>query len=746
MAKKTNEFLLEYFKRMIFRDMPIEQFVHYCGFVKSDDMAGNMKEWRDTLLEKDSSGNLVKNAAGLYVPKELPDPESGEWELDSAEWEKFFNAFQNAFQAMDANRNKFKYDDKATKFLNKYFGNDGQLFSYTTANIAAENKIDELKTLLTTYADKLKPMLRNYFSDDFSWDDLIDGLNSKKYNKDPKFRQRMTDIAEALAYDTRIPANSVVYSLINRQLDFAAISDGFGGGTINPAKMTHFKLVYSDLLKELYTNTKAFDAFSASDPTKISRLLNEAKGLLDYNSPDSPGYISPQRDDRLTLPQRVSEWWSDTYSNYLEKYVKLSGDRMFFSPFAKAIFKEIDKKGIKPTDGLQKILDSAGDISDALKKKFKKAPGQFDWFVQTMTEMKNTMKSGKAFAKALQNGRSLNLLVQNVIIKAVRENKIDEAKTTLELLSVLRYTYTSSKIMDALNKSDLTIFSDTGLSWNKTEGVRFITAAMDKGIKKALQLFGYTITIAGNVINRAGTKFNGRLNKMADAYNDQMTGEQNKLNNLRDTVRNVYTPMRDQARTDFSTLVAHHGNPNAVQRNVTAYSGARDAAQQVLNNRIDDLAAYVNTNPYATGNVNILIANDIWQKLQNDSSLAIDPHIIGMITDPALQNIVTNIQTAQANYQNASNTLNAEQIKYQELIDARDTLKTYNDLIHTARDEIASWDENHNDKFKELMAYWDICNSGVTHSWIGSKDKQQKKFDQDKNAVLEEYIRNYIIR
>lgn len=34
MAAKINDFLLEYYKRLIFNSMPIEQFVQYCDYVK----------------------------------------------------------------------------------------------------------------------------------------------------------------------------------------------------------------------------------------------------------------------------------------------------------------------------------------------------------------------------------------------------------------------------------------------------------------------------------------------------------------------------------------------------------------------------------------------------------------------------------------------------------------------------------------------------------------------------------------
>ena len=66
----------------------------------------------------------------------------------------------------------------------------------------------------------------------------------------------------------------------------------------------------------------------------------------------------------------------------------------------------------------------------------------------------------------------MKALIRELIIKAVRENKIDEAKTAMEVLSVIKYGYTTSKIMDAIRKEPLSIFSDKGLSWNKMMVVR----------------------------------------------------------------------------------------------------------------------------------------------------------------------------------------------------------------------------------------------------------------------------------
>lgn len=129
-------------------------------------MAGNMKLWATELLQKDPRDNTKYMVnAGLYVPKDLPNPDEGDWELSDEEWGKLFRAFNNTFMAMDANKSKFKYNKNANDFLAKYFGPD-KLFSYTTANPAADAKIAELGKVLKDHPE-MKQVLKEFFNDDF---------------------------------------------------------------------------------------------------------------------------------------------------------------------------------------------------------------------------------------------------------------------------------------------------------------------------------------------------------------------------------------------------------------------------------------------------------------------------------------------------------------------------------------------------------------------------------------------------
>ena len=75
--------------------------------------------------------------------------------------------------------------------------------------------------------------------------------------------------------------------------------------------------------------------------------------------------------------------------------------------------------------------------------------------------------------------------------------------------------------MDAINQTDFTLFSDKDLSWNKNEGVKMVTGALDKTIKFGVQVAGYATTAAVNTFRKRGIKFDhsGNLQKKVDDRN-----------------------------------------------------------------------------------------------------------------------------------------------------------------------------------------------------------------------------------
>lgn len=750
-----DEFLLEYYRRLIFQRMPIEQFVQFCEYVDKDELVGNRKDWANNLLEKDADGKYVK-INKLYVRKSLPDPDEpgGSFELSDEEWEKLFKAFQETFREMDASKKSFKYVEKANKFLNQYFGSDGQLFSYAVATTAAEAKIADLAELLQSHP-RLEFLLRQYnlINDDFSYKDLLDGLKDKKYNKDPKFQSRVQQIAGQLEYAAQSDEN--VRQIIGGIPDFNIISSEFENKQVNPAKLNEFKGVYSDLLKELYTNKDAFEAFSKNDSSKISKTLNEAKERVDYNNKESEDYIPPKRQDELSMPQRISEWWDTTFENYLDKYVKLHGDRMYFSPAAKLIVKAIDKEKIKPTDGLEKVLSSASAISDNLKKKSNKAAKQFKWFTDTMTELKNTMP--KAFAGALKNGTQMRALIQELILKAVRDGKVNEAKTAMEVLSVIKYGYTTSKIMDALGKTDLTIFSDTKLSWNKNDGVKFIMNALDRSIKTAMIGVGYGVTIVGNMIRLHGSKFNNKSDVLDNAWMEKAAQNESERTKMQRTYddnvaqralhQDTLDNMDDAFGINAETISEKHAELSAAndlsagldKRRENVIMAARNAPERIrhIEEQLHQMREY-SRDPHLSDAQRDEVARQVSRLERKLESAMRDVRTETLPNGERANAYSRAIEKINERQQTLDSERNLKELRINEWNNANEAVKMLDAQIVQRDKKIRSWDNDHKNQYLELMAFWDFLetgrntHTGPMYSWaLGSAKSKQNAFDKD---------------
>ncbi len=509
MANATmNDFLLQYYMQRRFNTMPPEHFARFQDYIKNnDDFRGNMKSWKKKLMHQDGD---------KWVENEVPDPTNptDEFYLNDDEWKKLFFAFQNAFRSMAAGRKSFKDNSDANDFLDEWFGHkDVKLFSIGEANDVTDAQIENLYKILgdqnaqTAIRKFAGPILSEAKT---TLADFRSGLKTKKYNTDIKFRKTLQQVASALEWPLQSEPTLSKYATA----DFSNIIDDkkFEDQNIPTSKLDDFKRNYRSLLNTLEGKKKIFDVFKNYDDEKISGPLDKARENLDYDNASSKDYLPPKRDDELTPWQQVKKWTGETYEDYMEKYIKLRGDRLYFSPEAKNIVKAISGCKIKPTDGLGKVMDSMGDIEKNLKLKTgqsNRAMEHLEWFKNTLSELKATMP--KAFEGALSNGRQMRAIIEELILKAVQEGKEKEAKTAMEVLSVIKYGYTTSKIMDAFNSTEFSIFSDGSLSWNKNEGMQFVTKAFDKSVKTALMGVGYGITIVGNAVQLSGSKFNGAM-------------------------------------------------------------------------------------------------------------------------------------------------------------------------------------------------------------------------------------------
>lgn len=787
---KMEDFLLQYFMQLRFNNMPAEVRAQFDAYAKNDDFRGNMKHWKSHLMHEDADGKLVQN--------DVPNAHTGDYTLSAEELEKLFKEFQKAFRALNAQRKNYKNtvnfdinNDKLIEFVDEYFG-AGKLFEEAVATPEAEAQIKELANMLPASKSAFEVKLSEW-NIELSYTDLLNGLQNKKYNTDADFQKKLARLAGYLNYYKEELAGPMPGL---KNINLQAIETGFDDATVPPHKMAAFRDEYDLLLRKIFREKKIRENFPSD---KIVNAYNDAKKLVDYDNKDAPEYIPPKRDDELTPMQQLSKWAGDTYEDTLAKYLEFKGDRMYFSPQAKQIVGAIHSEKIKPTDGIKVVLEKADQIKKRLMFKSPQATEHFDWFVKALGELQNTMP--KAFEGALRNGRQMRALVEEMIIMAVRDGKEKEAKTAMEVLSVIKYGYTTSSIMDKLRKEDLTIFSDGKLSWNKNEGMQFVTKALDKSIRAAFLGVGYGITMVANAINLSGSKFRGkssRISKDHKTWEEQSLIQRQDLEEQQNADRQLrnenHRTLRELGRAgiDETTIDSLRSDLTKERTRQSQYQQMLDNARQ-KENLLADSIKDIDTHLIPDAQVELARATAEVTRINNRIAW-LNAEIANPATPPAMvttyQNELNDLQTNQLPAAQQSQTAandkiadlqrerrrldtsrlnmpaviarleksvadqdkanSKQEIKLNSWTDARQTIDFLNARITKRNDAISKFDDNHKDKYRELMAYWDMLETGrdshmgKMYNWLPRTAKgAQKSFDTKKDAIIQDAISNY---
>ncbi len=663
--------------------MPPEVRARFDDYAKNNDFQGHMKYWNDHFVNGLLPDLLNGPAAGTGVTNnyKLTDGPGGEWE-------KLYFAFQKTFQNMDAAKNPsigFDSDyNKATKdFIAKWFGSN-KLFDNDAALPNVEDKLtNDHPNALVDYLRTNRPLLQTIFkannvvSDDFTYDNLLDGLDKKEYNSQSSFRKHLRDVIDyinGLGPNGGAPAGywPMALGALEPGIDFAALPADFNGWFQAPtvyaggaSRIDDFKTKYSDIFSELLdpNNASILKKFLEQAESTISKPLKAAIEQTDYANKDSKDYIPEKYPDEKNWIQELQDWKDDTYENHFRRFTNPSrGTRLFFSPWSQNIIKAFDKEKIKPTDGIDGILSK----KDAILKKLqssKTSMDHFKWFAETIENLKSA-GMGKAVEGALHNGKQMQHLVSAIIAEAVEKDKIKEAKTALEILSVAKYGLSSSRTMNALSEAtkNMKLFSDEKLSWNKNDSIKPVTAAIDKTAGLAIRGVGMAATGIYNFIQHRRTKIG------SDISNNKVLNKAHKHWNEED----LQATMEKQSDT--------------AAKNLTDLSAGLGASTHVI----------------------------------NAATIAAERGILaGMAAGPAKDNLQKDIDL------------------YDKSVIDQHNANTELTAIHL-RQATRAADPN-NDKFRELIAYWDMLETrGKSHSfWLGSMKVKR-------DAMLKDYTKGYV--
>ncbi|MBO7657014.1 MAG: hypothetical protein J6S80_04785 [Alphaproteobacteria bacterium] len=810
MAMTSREFLKKFFNIHRLNDMKnndYERWVQFEEFVTKNNMTDNMKKWAGYLVKDPQDPKKYMRLNGFYEIQDYPNFD----DLDETELEELFLACQVAFDGLKKNRDAYIGNAKVYNFINNFYDVFAEKVSSRVALETTEKSIEKFAALLeelakadlATLREILNPVLKGRSIDAFLGD-----VKSKKHNKNDEFQSTLIGVANVFTgikyKDAR--TKDAIEKLLSKvseeksvsiQTNAATISDEYGSwveSRVSNESKQKFKDNYVALFKELYKEQKVFDAFKQYEggDKRVSEAIEKTKSDMDYANSESKDFVPKKREEELTVPQRIEKWASNTWEDYFAKYSKFKGDRVYLNEASGEICKAFDKIKFKPTDGLKKILDSEKDIKAKLQTNIKARDG-FDWLVKSLKELQSDPKTAKAFEGALESGHLMKSLVKEISIMAAEADdpKVTEkARIALEVLSVIKYGNTTSKIMDAI-KGDKDLFkllSNKDLSWNKNAGVQFITAAMDNTIRAAFLGVSYGATFLWNTARKSGSKFNQKY----------MYGKKDKTGERMKKASERWQAEHDIAKQELIDTT------NSAKKAKTAQEAKRDATgikdSEDLNAKKDELTDWMNERNTMEAEIaptreKLRVYNDMLDMLDHFDYLekqkstlgGADPQIAEELsknqanildqmyqqyeyeleeleglggTDPtSLKSLlieqVNKLDNAEYRKKVAEfETKNGDIYSRQEAIDkfkkATAEIEALDETITKDQKKIDEWDDNHHNVYEELMAYWDFLETGRdSHTGPlytrrpGSAKKHQERLNPKAVELYEKFRKGY---
>lgn len=734
-------FLTNYFKQVHFNAMTPEVRARWNEYLKLPDLNNSMKDWRNQLMHETAPGSKK------YENNDLPDILK---ELTDDQITELYKQMNDVISGMseDKKLNNAEYTVAKT-FIEDFYG-DTKVFHIIKVSGPTDAALKKLVT--SGLLDKLKQPIEDairYVGGEKkpSFRDIVDGITSGKYDKDSTFRNQLIDIFERVESAAswtwaQRPANQQALD------DFINVRDDLIKG-LQPdptvADVERFKrnLKRDDdrnVLIRLYKKAKAKELFAAHDKYELIDTLDKARSEVDYDKTDSDNYLYPKTEKHLNFPQTVKDKWDKFYENRLEKWHNLGGDYMFQSRAAEDVVKAIKKENIKPTDGLEAILNNAEKIKSDMVHTGIQTPKHFEWFLKEMKVVKEADKD--AFAACLFSGVSLRQVVQRVAMDAVKDGKIAEAKTALEILSAVKYENTTSKTLDALKtyfkENPEGILNNKDLSWNKNnEGVQFVTNALTKTIRVAGIAIATMATVAVNSVRKLGSKIHKENDDLAAAHNEWKKDAATQKTAL-GTLISDSAARETKAKAKLGIITTKFGSGATIAAEVatsttkretmlanttlgTNLKAVKDFIDMGLGTAAEISAAQTFLENYKEYTEGLTTSLTVPPALATTSISTNASGIATYITDPTSKAVIAKWKDAR---------------KVQRGFDyATNQLKVASDELKANEDEMANWDANHKDRYDELIKYWNDLEYGRDmhlgrlfgghYSRWGSKKKQQ---------------------
>ncbi|MBQ8294305.1 MAG: hypothetical protein IJX89_02890 [Alphaproteobacteria bacterium] len=538
---------------------------------------------------------------------DLPAPD-----LSDEDWRYFYALCRTAIRSINDRREDLMRNDpdKNPLPIDKWFGDKNlKAFSAQEVSPAIKDKFRSFALLVRNEA-RLKNKLLDSFSADYSLETFLADLIDQDYSRNSQFTiQKIQSLIRILpgmlspTYDFKTGENKYpledstrtqIYKIfapaatvddadaLYGEFDSLSAALDPANEQINPAQLRQFQdpSVYREILKALYAADKPekkssfYSQFASAGGDEITNYMSQVITGNNYES--GANELIPKLSKQQNTLEKIKEKIDDFTDEHFKRLTDRAARHIYIDVNAQPIVNAIVKEKILPTDGISKILEKKEDIKKRVQSKQPSAKKGCDFLFEALEYIKSSGDMDAALDGAFRNGRKAESIAFEVIKYAISKHKVAEAKTALEVLSVMRYDTFSSAHWTEFHKSQTPIFGDDKLSFNKdSESVSFITRALDKAFYLGVNGMFWLGVMGRNIIQHRRGKMD--MNDMS-----RMESALDKIN----TDSASFTDL-SRAQREYTEI---HGRLNTA-RDGFGYAMLRRAERDDLNNRLTELNA-----------------------------------------------------------------------------------------------------------------------------------------------------------
>ncbi len=429
----------------------------------------NLKQMSKTQLNKfndlKEKGHLTKgqkNWESMLAPSASAKNFSS---INVDEQTAVYDWLQEMFRSLQANERLMLEDEKVKDFVNKYYGAGKSI-----EPPQLENDIDDADRIGANLKDNAQKYASLLGGEEKDYKSLGKSLESGDYKSDPVAQNALRRFLSNITYYGGTLGDKLLTLLPDELKENVSGVIQLNEDVIDhiQEELSKHKKPGNTELNELGKNIKPIietlvkdeklrDKVISAQPD-INQVFNN--GLKKSNYKDGDNKLEHKIDDPKNAFERAIKKIEDKYDETLGKLTDRHKRHMYYTN-AEDVVGALIGKGIKPTDGMGKLLTGLKEVQGKLDKTVQ---DELKWGIEEL----ELLSGQKYFKDALRNGRDMNYMIQQIVAHAVESGNEKKAEILMETLAIMRYGPFSSSVRKQLRDSEIKIFSGTSLAKENT--------------------------------------------------------------------------------------------------------------------------------------------------------------------------------------------------------------------------------------------------------------------------------------